>query len=106
VPPPNNYAAGDANARFSLLQAQINPGGHAGSADYAGTCLALPSTLAMPESSGGIKEKVTFERVIVWPDGHREIDGVTPKQLPKPSDASHALPKPTDPTDGTNEGAA
>jgi len=66
----------------------------------------LPSTLAMPESSGGIKEKVTFERVIVWPDGHREIDGVTPKQLPKPSDASHALPKPTDPTDGTNEGAA
>ena len=30
---------------------------------------------------------MTFERVIVWPDGHREIEGVTPKQLPAP--ASH-----------------
>jgi hypothetical protein len=40
----------------------------------------------MPESSGGIKEKVTFERVIVWPDGHREVEGVTPKQLPKPDE--------------------
>src|SRR5262245_3259247 len=48
----------------------------------------LPSTLAMPESSGGVKEKVTFERVIVWPDGHREIEGVTPKQLPKPQQES------------------
>ena len=48
----------------------------------------LPSTLAMPESSGGIKEKVTFERVIVWPDGHREVEGVTPKQLPKPQQNS------------------
>jgi hypothetical protein len=24
---------------------------------------------------------MTFERVIVWPDGHREIEGVTPKLL-------------------------
>ena len=47
----------------------------------------LPSTLAMPESSGGERTKVTFERVIVWPDGRREIDGVTPKSLPAP-DAS------------------
>ena len=31
-----------------------------------------------------------FERVIVWPDGRREIEGVTPKQLPAP--ASHTLP--------------
>jgi hypothetical protein len=46
----------------------------------------LPSTLAMPESNGGVREKVTFERVIVWPDGHREIDQqVTPKQLPAPT---------------------
>jgi len=30
---------------------------------------------------------ILFERVIVWPDGHREIEGVTPKQLPKPDDA-------------------
>jgi hypothetical protein len=33
---------------------------------------------------------MVFERHIVWPDGHREIEGVTPKQLPAP--ASHALP--------------
>jgi hypothetical protein len=24
------------------------------------------------------------QRVIVWPDGHREIEGVTPKALPAP----------------------
>ena len=62
----------------------------------------LPHTLAAAsESDGGKQAKITFERVIVWPDGHREIEGVTPKSLPAP-DASHALPKPTDPTDGTN----
>jgi hypothetical protein len=33
---------------------------------------------------------MTFERVIVWPDGRRQIEGVTPKQLPAPS--SHVLP--------------
>jgi hypothetical protein len=33
---------------------------------------------------------VTFTRVVVWPNGHREIEGVTPKQLPAPS--SHTLP--------------
>jgi hypothetical protein len=26
--------------------------------------------------------------VIVWPDGHREIEGVTPKQLPARSPVS------------------
>jgi hypothetical protein len=31
-----------------------------------------------------------FERHIVWPDGHKEIEGVTPKQLTPPS--SHSLP--------------
>ena len=44
---------------------------------------ALPSTLAIPESSRGA-DLVTFQRIIVWPDGHKEIEGVTPKQLPKP----------------------
>jgi hypothetical protein len=34
---------------------------------------------------------MVFERHIVWPDGHREIEGVTPKSLPAP-DASHTLP--------------
>jgi hypothetical protein len=36
---------------------------------------------------------VKVERVIVWRDGHREIEGVTPKQLPAP--ASHVLPNST-----------
>ena len=52
----------------------------------------LPSTLAMPETSGGKQTKVTFERVIVWPDGRREIEGVTPKQLPKPVDRGDREP--------------
>ena len=61
----------------------------------------LPHTLAADaESNGGA---VTFTRIIVHPGGHREIEGVTPKSLPAP-DASHALPRPTDPTDDTNEG--
>jgi hypothetical protein len=33
---------------------------------------------------------MTFERHIVWPDGRKEIEGVTPKALPAPS---HVLPK-------------
>jgi hypothetical protein len=28
--------------------------------------------------------KITFERVIVMPDGQRYVEGVTPKQLPAP----------------------
>jgi len=42
----------------------------------------------MPETSGGKQNAITFERVIVWPDGHREVEGVTPKQLPKPQQNS------------------
>jgi hypothetical protein len=59
----------------------------------------LPTTLAADESSGGVPVKMVFERHIVFPDGRREIQGVTPKSLPPP-DSSHA------PTDDTNEGAA
>jgi hypothetical protein len=40
------------------------------------------------ESNGGVSAKITFTRVIVYPDGHREIEGVTPKQLPAPSPVS------------------
>jgi hypothetical protein len=66
----------------------------------------LPSVLAADtESNGGLGVQMTFQRVIVWPDGRKEIEGVTPKSLPAP-DASHALPRPTDPTDDTNEGVA
>jgi hypothetical protein len=50
----------------------------------------LPTTLAASESDGGLGVKMVFERHIVWPDGHREIEGKTPKQLPPPS--SHTLP--------------
>jgi hypothetical protein len=42
----------------------------------------LPTTLQAPESSGG-GSVVTFQRVIVYPDGRRHIEGVTP-QLPAP----------------------
>jgi Family of unknown function (DUF5681) len=59
----------------------------------------LPTTLAADQSSGGVPVKMVFERHIVFPDGRREIQGVTPKSLPPP-DSSHA------PTDDTNEGAA
>jgi hypothetical protein len=63
----------------------------------------LPTTLAASESDGGGDVQITFRRIIVYPGGREEIEGVTPKQLPAP--ASHALPRPTDPTDDTNEGA-
>jgi hypothetical protein len=49
----------------------------------------LPTTLQASESDGG-PAKITFERIIVWPDGHREIEGVTPKQLPAPQQESIA----------------
>ncbi|MFZ2079480.1 MAG: hypothetical protein WAV38_23095, partial [Xanthobacteraceae bacterium] len=41
----------------------------------------LPTTLA-PDSSGGDDKTITFTRIIVGVDGHRHIEGVTPKQLP------------------------
>jgi hypothetical protein len=50
----------------------------------------LPTTLSADESSGGLGVKMVFERHIVWPDGRREIEGATPKQLPAP--ASDVLP--------------
>src|SRR5262249_6078107 len=49
----------------------------------------LPSTLTS-ESDGGVGVEVRFVREIVYPGGHREIEGVTPKALPAP-DASHVL---------------
>jgi hypothetical protein len=49
----------------------------------------LPTTLQASDSDGG-PAKITFERVIVMPDGQRYIEGVTPKQLPAP--ASPVLP--------------
>jgi hypothetical protein len=44
----------------------------------------LPHTLApASESDGG--GAMVFHRVIVWPDGRREVEGVTPKALPAPA---------------------
>jgi hypothetical protein len=51
----------------------------------------LPHTLAAAsDSDRGLGMKVTFERRIVWPDGHTEVEGVTPKQLPAPQQESIA----------------
>jgi hypothetical protein len=44
----------------------------------------LPQTLAADESNGGVGVELKFIREIVWPDGRREIEGVTPKALPAP----------------------
>ena len=42
----------------------------------------LPHTLAAAsDSTGGKTGGITFQRIIVWPDGHKEIEGVTPKQI-------------------------
>jgi hypothetical protein len=51
----------------------------------------LPTMLTASESNGGLGNKITFERVIVYPDGRRYIEAVTPKALPAP-DASDTLP--------------
>ena len=44
----------------------------------------LPTTLSASDSDGGAETQITFTRIIVHPDGHREIEGVTPKSLPAP----------------------
>jgi hypothetical protein len=44
----------------------------------------LPTTLAASDSDGGLGVKMVFERRIVYPNGHVEIEGVTPKALPAP----------------------
>jgi hypothetical protein len=51
----------------------------------------LPTTLTADTESGDAK--IIFERVIVHPDGHREIEAKTPKQLPKPAEPI-AMPAP------------
>jgi hypothetical protein len=46
-----------------------------------------PHTLSADESNGG-PSTITFQRVIVMPDGHKYIEGVTPKALPAPDGSS------------------
>jgi hypothetical protein len=45
----------------------------------------LPTTLAASESHGGAGVKLEFRRIIVYPNGHEHVEGVTPKALPSPS---------------------
>jgi hypothetical protein len=55
------------------------------SSAYAGILSkVLPSTLAADDSNGGKGMQITFQRVIVYPDGRKEIEGATPKSLPAP----------------------
>jgi hypothetical protein len=46
--------------------------------------VTLPTTLAASDSDGGNERAIVFVRHIVNPDGHREIEGATPKALPAP----------------------
>jgi hypothetical protein len=72
------------------------------SSAYAGLLSKiLPSVLAADADSHGGNVEIRFVRHIVYPSGRIESDD-RPKQLPPPD--AHALPRPTDPTDDTNEG--
>src|SRR6516225_576299 len=98
-------AAGEAAGGEGGLTAYLTRLALENSSAYAGLLAkVLPTTLSTPESGGGSGVEIRFTRHIVWPDGRREVEGTTPKSLPAP-DASHALPRPADPTDDTNEGA-
>ena len=50
----------------------------------------------MPESDGGAEAQITFTRIIVHADGHKEIEGVTPKALPAPKPVDETLMQPGD----------
>ena len=55
-----------------------------------------PTTLSAPESDGGVGTQITFTRIIVHADGHKEIEGVTPKALPAPKPVDETLMQPGD----------
>jgi hypothetical protein len=44
----------------------------------------LPTTLTAESDGGGIGVQLVFRREIVYPNGHVEVEGVTPKALPVP----------------------
>jgi hypothetical protein len=96
-------AAGEAAGGEGGLTAYLTRLALENSSAYAGLLAkVLPTTLSTPDSHGGAGVEVRFVREIVYPSGQREIVGVTPKALPAPDPV---LPRPTDPTDNTNEGA-
>src|SRR5262252_2720471 len=95
--PPGSLNKTTLKLKEAILRAAEEAGGEEGSVAYLKRLAienssafashlgkVLPTTLAADESSGGVPVKMVFERHIVYPNGHREIQGVTPKALPAP----------------------
>jgi hypothetical protein len=79
-------AAGEAAGGEGGLTAYLTRLALENSSAYAGLLAkVLPTTLSASESSGGAGVEVRFVREIVYPGGHREVEGVTPKALPAPA---------------------
>jgi hypothetical protein len=98
--PPGSLNKNTTQLREAILGALEAAGGEEGSVGYLKRLAienssafasllgkVLPTTLQASDSDGG-PAKITFERVIVMPDGQRWVEGVTPKQLPSPSPVS------------------
>jgi hypothetical protein len=98
--PPGSLNKTTTQLREAILGALEAAGGEEGSVGYLRRLAienssafasllgkVLPTTLAASESDGG-GGRFEFTRIIVMPDGHRHIEGVTPKSLPAPSPVS------------------
>ena len=98
--PPGSLNKTTTQLREAILGALEAAGGEEGSVGYLKRLAienssafasllgkVLPTTLQASDSDGG-PAKITLTRVIVWPDGRREIEGVTPKALPAPDGSS------------------
>jgi hypothetical protein len=106
--PPGSLNKTTTQLREAILGALEAAGGEEGSVGYLKRLAienssafasllgkVLPTTLQASDSDGG-PAKITFERIIVMPDGQRWIEGKTPKQLLAP--ASPVLPNSDSPT--------
>ena len=47
------------------------------------TCSRARSLRLILDGGAGV-QVITFRRIIVYPNGHEHVEGVTPKQLPAP----------------------
>jgi hypothetical protein len=98
--PPGSLNKTTTQLREAILGALEAAGGEEGSVGYLKRLAienssafasllgkVLPTTLQASESDGG-PATITLTRVIVMPDGHKYIEGVTPKQIapPKPDE--------------------
>jgi hypothetical protein len=92
--PPGSLNKTTTQLREAILGALEAAGGEEGSVGYLKRLAienssafasllgkVLPTTLQASDSDGG-PAKITFERVIVMPDGQRWVEGVTPKAAP------------------------